>query len=37
MTSDYGTMLLNATEERNRDAADVSFVLSFGKEFWFEY
>ena len=30
MTSDYGTMLLNAKEERDRDSADVSFVLSFG-------
>lgn len=30
MTSDYGTMLLNAKEEYDRDAAMVSHVFSFG-------
>lgn len=30
MTSDYGTALLNITEENNRDASEARFVLSCG-------
>lgn len=30
MKSDYGTALLNATEEYDRDASEVRLVFSFG-------
>lgn len=30
--SDYGTSLLNVTEENNRDASETHFVLSCGVE-----
>lgn len=32
MRSDYGTSLLNAKEENDRDASEVRFVMSFGCE-----